>query len=163
MSKINVKAKPDRGFWRAGMFFTRAGTDLDVTELTEAQLAAIKSEQNLVVTQSGESDAEIAKREKAEAAEAARLQKAEAAEAAKLQKAEVAKAAQAQAELNKLNGQAKGRQKQATKTAEGHAAWVAAEAQARTVWPMSDESWASLAEHDRIDRIEQQLPNGKAK
>lgn len=152
MSKINVKAKPERGFWRAGMFFTRAGTDLDVTELTEAQLAAIKGEQNLVVTQSGESDAEIAKREKAEAAEAARLQKAEA-----------AKAAQAQAELNKLNGQAKGRQKQATKTAEGQAAWVAAEAQARSVWPMSDESWASLAEHDRIDRIEQQLPNGKAK
>lgn len=152
MSKINVKAKHERGFWRAGMLFTRAGTDLDTAELTKAQVAAIEAEPNLVVTQSGESDADIAKREKAEAAEAAKRQKAEAAEAAK-----------AEAELKKRNGQAKGRQTQATKTAEGQAAWIAAEAQARSIWPMSDEEWAALAEHDRIERIEQQLPKGKGK
>lgn len=152
MSKINVKAKHERGFWRAGMLFTRAGTDLDTAELTKAQLAAIEAEPNLVVTPMGESDADSAKREKAEAAEAA-----------KLQKAEAAKVAAAAAELKKRNGQAKGRQTQATKTAEGKAAWISAEAQARSVCPMSDEEWAMLDEHERIERIEQQLPKGKGK
>lgn len=152
MSTINVKAKPERGFWRAGLHFTRAGRDVAIDELTKKQLAAINDEPNLVVTQSGESDADSAKREKAEAAEAA-----------KLQKAEAAKVAAAAAELKKRNGQAKGRQTQATKTAEGQAAWIAAEAQARGIWPMSDEEWAALAEHDRIERIEQQLSKGKGK
>lgn len=83
MSKITVKAKSERGFWRAGIHFTRDGVELDTTKLKKAALEAIRDEPNLVVTEQGESAAEKKAREKAEA---------EAANAAAIEREEAAKA-----------------------------------------------------------------------
>lgn len=99
MSKINVKAKTDRGFRRAGLSFNRAGVDIDTKDLTKAQLEAIRDEPNLIVTdvEPEETPAQRKAREKQEAA--------------------IAEAA---------DRDALAREKAATKTADGKAAWEAA-------------------------------------
>ena len=45
---ILVKSKPER-FRRAGIAFTRDGVEIDPATLTDAQLAAIRAEPNLIV------------------------------------------------------------------------------------------------------------------
>lgn len=130
MSKIKVKAKRDPGFWRAGLYFTREGQELDTSKLTKEQLQAIQDEPNLVVAEMGESDAERTKREKADAAAA-----------------------------KKANDEALGREKNATKSAEGKAAWEAATKAARESTPdIDDAAWAQLPASDRVARIEAAVP-----
>lgn len=75
MSKITVKAKSERGFWRAGIHFTRDGVELDTTKLKKAALEAIRDEPNLVVVEQAETPAERAKREAAEKAAAEKADK----------------------------------------------------------------------------------------
>ena len=130
MSKINVKAKRDPGFWRAGLHFTREGRELDTSELSEAQIQAIQEEPNLVVTEVGETDEAREKREKAEAVAA-----------------------------KKANDAALGREKAAIKSADGKTAWEAATAAARAAAPeLDDAAWGQLPASDRVSRIEAVLP-----
>lgn len=56
MPKITVKTRRLERFRRAGLEFNRAGVELDTDELSEAQLAAIKAEPNLLVAE-GETEA----------------------------------------------------------------------------------------------------------
>lgn len=54
-----IRSKSERGFWRAGLFFPRAGVQIDPDTLSAAQRAAIEAEPNLVVTKA-DADAESA-------------------------------------------------------------------------------------------------------
>lgn len=55
---ITVKAISERGRWRAGRQFTRAGVVINVADLTEGELAAIRNDpQLLVVGELPDSDA----------------------------------------------------------------------------------------------------------
>jgi hypothetical protein len=49
--KIRVSARPEKGFYRAGRFWTSAPTD---AEVTKAELVILKAETNLVVVELGE-------------------------------------------------------------------------------------------------------------
>jgi hypothetical protein len=69
MSKIIVKAKAERGFYRAGLHFTRAGVELDTGKLKKKDLEAILAEPNLVVVTDDAADAKEAKRLAAEQAQ----------------------------------------------------------------------------------------------
>lgn len=90
--KIIVKAKSERGFYRAGLHFTREGTELDTGKLSKAALEAIRNEPNLVVVEPTETDAQRKEREKAEAKAAA-----DAANAAAIERETAAIAADAKA------------------------------------------------------------------
>lgn len=85
MSKITVKSKSARGFWRAGIHFTREGVELDTSKLAKAKLDAIVAEPRLEVIGEVGTDAQRAKREAAEkaAAEKAAADKAAAEKAPK--------------------------------------------------------------------------------
>ena len=56
MSKIIVKSKPERGFRRAGITFTREGVELDTAKLKNGQLEEIEAEPNLVIVPAEEKD-----------------------------------------------------------------------------------------------------------
>lgn len=45
-----VKSKSERGFWRAGIHFTREGVEIDPATLDAGQLAAIRAEPALIIT-----------------------------------------------------------------------------------------------------------------
>ena len=90
--KIIVKAKSERGFYRAGLHFTREGIELDTGKLTKAALEAIRNEPNLVVVEPTETDAQRKKREEAEVKAAA-----DAANAAAIERETAAIAADAKA------------------------------------------------------------------
>lgn len=149
MSKINVKAKAERGFYRAGLFFTREGVDLETAELSKEQLRAIQEEPNLTVVEVGESDADRSKREKAEAAAADKARR----------DAEAKKKAEANA-IEQANKAALAREKAATKKPEDKAAWEAAEDAAREVAQLVPEAWAALPASDRVARIEAKIAEG---
>ncbi|MEN9192794.1 hypothetical protein AB3094_14885 [Xanthomonas euvesicatoria] len=71
-NKVTVKSKTERGRWRAGLHFTRAGRSLSVDdELTDEQLRAIAEDPELVVLPYEESDKERKEREAAASAQAA--------------------------------------------------------------------------------------------
>ncbi|MEA9886121.1 hypothetical protein VDG05_17595 [Xanthomonas campestris pv. raphani] len=71
-NKVTVKSKTERGRWRAGLHFTRAGRSLSVDdELTDEQLRAIAEDPELVVLPYEESDKERQEREAATSAQAA--------------------------------------------------------------------------------------------
>ncbi|KHS06598.1 hypothetical protein RM61_15140 [Xanthomonas phaseoli pv. phaseoli] len=71
-NKVTVKSKTERGRWRAGLHFTRAGRSLSVDdELTDEQLRAIAEDPELVVLPYEESDEERQEREAAASAQAA--------------------------------------------------------------------------------------------
>ena len=55
--KIIVKAKAEGGFYRAGLHFTREGTELDTGKLSKDALEAIRNEPNLVVIEPEEAAA----------------------------------------------------------------------------------------------------------
>ncbi|MBN8452262.1 hypothetical protein [Accumulibacter sp.] len=44
-----IVALPDRGFWRAGRCWSRAGTDIDIGDFTDEEWAALTSDPMLVV------------------------------------------------------------------------------------------------------------------
>ena len=46
---ITIKAIPERGRWRAGRHFTRAGVSINVAELAEGELEAIRNDPLLQV------------------------------------------------------------------------------------------------------------------
>lgn len=80
MSKITVKAKTERGFWRAGRHFTRDGVELDTSKLKKGDLEAIINEPNLVVIgvvedTGKQAAAELAAKNKAAEARAAKARK----------------------------------------------------------------------------------------
>lgn len=54
--QILVKARLERGRWRAGMHFTRQGRTVHVDDLDKAQLEAINSDPELIVTELPASD-----------------------------------------------------------------------------------------------------------
>ncbi|MCD0281310.1 hypothetical protein JWH04_20600 [Xanthomonas melonis] len=93
-NKVTVKSKTERGRWRAGLHFTRAGRSLSTDDaLTDEQLRAIAEDPELVVLPYEESDEE---RQAREAIEHAAAKKAEAERiAADKQAAEKAAAAAA--------------------------------------------------------------------
>ncbi|MCR6661830.1 MAG: hypothetical protein NVV60_01450 [Luteimonas sp.] len=130
MTKIIVKAKTDRGFWRAGRHFTREGVELETSKLKKADLEAIENEPNLVVIPQGKP----------------------------LSEAEVQKAAEAQERKDaedKANAEALDREKAAL--AADEAAWRAAETKAQATGNFKPKVWANLADSDRVARIEAEL------
>lgn len=143
---ITVKAKRQEGFWRAGFHFTREPREFAAGELTEAQHKAISQEPHLIVIETGESEADRIKREKAEAAAAEKARR----EAEAKEKA-------AAAAVEKANKDALAREKTATKKPEGKAAWDVAEQEARAGAQLDETSWAALPASDRVERIEAKL------
>lgn len=127
MSKINVKAKTDRGFRRAGLQFGREGVDIDTKDLTKEQLEAIQNEPNLVVTnvEPEETPKQRQARERKEADDAAAADK-----------------------------DALAREKKATSTAEGKAAWEAAMAKVTESGEVTAEQLQALPAADRVRVIE---------
>ncbi|WDM66863.1 hypothetical protein [Xanthomonas cucurbitae] len=74
-NKVTVKSKTERGRWRAGLHFTRAGRSLSADDrLTDEQLRAIAEDPELVVLPYEESDEERQEREAAASAQAAAAQ-----------------------------------------------------------------------------------------
>ncbi|WDM68894.1 hypothetical protein [Xanthomonas cucurbitae] len=72
IDKVTVKSKSERGRWRAGLHFTRAGRSLSADdELSEEQLRAIAEDPELVVAPYLESDEERVVREAQAIAQAA--------------------------------------------------------------------------------------------
>lgn len=63
---MHVRAKTERGFYRAGLHFTREGVELDPKALKKEQLEAIEAEPNLIVTQPKPADEKQAKGKKAD-------------------------------------------------------------------------------------------------
>lgn len=57
---ITVKAISERGRWRAGRHFTRAGVSVNVASLSKEELDAIRNDPQLRVTGAPESAAEQA-------------------------------------------------------------------------------------------------------
>ncbi|KAF1692759.1 hypothetical protein CSC62_14085 [Pseudoxanthomonas jiangsuensis] len=125
--KIIVKAKPERGFYRAGLYFTREGRELDTGALTKRQLEAIRNEPNLVVVEPVETDAQRKAREKAEAQAAA-----EAADAAALEREQTAIAANPEA-------------------------WATATKAAQVKGELDAKAWGKLPAAERVTLIEAQL------
>lgn len=58
MSKIIVKSKPERGFRRAGIQFTREGVELDTSKLKKGVLEDLQAEPNLVISEAEEKKTE---------------------------------------------------------------------------------------------------------
>ncbi|HDS1579987.1 TPA: hypothetical protein QEL15_002069 [Stenotrophomonas maltophilia] len=54
--QILVKARLERGRWRAGMRFTRQGRTVHIDDLSEKQLEAINNDPELIVTELPASD-----------------------------------------------------------------------------------------------------------
>ncbi|MCC5074301.1 hypothetical protein [Xanthomonas campestris] len=74
-NKVTVKSRSERGRWRAGLHFTRAGRSLSADNgLTDEQLRAIAEDPELVVLPYVESDEERQEREAAASAQAAAAQ-----------------------------------------------------------------------------------------
>ncbi|MCP3048330.1 hypothetical protein K6X13_14705 [Xanthomonas euvesicatoria pv. allii] len=72
INKVTVKSRSERGRWRAGIHFTRAGRSLSADSgLTDEQLRAIAEDPELVVLPYVESDEERQEREAAAIAQAA--------------------------------------------------------------------------------------------
>lgn len=125
---IIVKAKAERGFYRAGLHFTREGRELDTSELTKAQLEAIRSEPNLVVSEPAETDAQRLAREKAEAKAAA-----DAANTAALEREQAAIAAAPEA-------------------------WATATKAAQEKGKLDAKAWGKLPAAERVALVEAELP-----
>lgn len=143
---ISVKAKRPEGFWRAGLHFTREAREFAAGELTEAQYKAISQEPHLTVIETGESEADRIKREKAEAAAAEKVRR----EAQAKEKA-------AAAAVEKANKEALAREKAATKNPDDKAKWETAEAAAREGTQLSSDGWAALPASERVGLIETKL------
>ena len=127
MTNIIVRAKSQKGRYRAGMHFTRDATVLAVADLTREQLQALRDDPELTVTLPAETDAQRAKREaalKAAEEQAAADAKAKAAEEQAAADAK-AKAAEEQAAAD---AKAKAAEEQAAADAKAKAAADAAKA-----------------------------------